>query len=114
MLPIKIKSSLINNKNVSGGPLPSFIKFMGKSFVIRPTDLKQKGMYKIEVSLEDGFADPNKYKFSFNVDRDPGSKISIKQSGFKVSRAQVKLSQVKRDGKLRMQFFSPLSSSELT
>jgi hypothetical protein len=69
---------LINNKNVGGGLLPAFIKFTGKSIVIKPTDLKQKGIYKIEVSLDDGFAKPNKYKFSVNVDRDPSSKTNIK------------------------------------
>jgi hypothetical protein len=82
MLPINISASLINNKNVGGGPLPPFIKFMGKSFVIRPTDAKHKGIYKIEISLDDGFADPNKYKFSVNVDRDPSSTINKKQFGF--------------------------------
>jgi hypothetical protein len=38
---------LINNKNIGGGLLPAFIKFTGKSIVIKPTDLKQKGIYKI-------------------------------------------------------------------
>jgi hypothetical protein len=69
---------LINNKNVGGGPLPAFIKFNGKAIVIKPTDLKHKGIYKIEVTLDDGFANPNKYKFSVNVDRDPSSITNIK------------------------------------
>lgn len=69
---------MINNKNVGGGPLPAFIKFNGKSIDIRPTDLKHKGIYKIEVTLDDGFAKQNKYKFSVNVDRDPSTKTNIK------------------------------------
>jgi hypothetical protein len=73
---------LINSKNVGGGPLPAFIKFTGKSIEIKPSDVKHKGIYKIEVSLDDGFAKPNKYKFSVNIDRDPSSKTNIKQSGF--------------------------------
>jgi hypothetical protein len=56
---------------------------------------------------------PNKYKFKVTVEKDPNATIANKFKGFLVSKAQVKLMQVTRDGKLRMQFLAPMLSSEL-
>jgi ribosomal protein L9 len=43
------------------------MKFVDKSIVIKPTNPKNMGKHQVEVSLEDGFSSPNKYKFSVIV-----------------------------------------------
>jgi hypothetical protein len=62
-LPIKITACLLSN-STGGTPskLPSFIKLQGKSIGIKPTSLKELGAFKLEVSLDDGYSKPNKYK----------------------------------------------------
>ena len=103
-LPIKISASL--SQGGTATKLPLFIKLQGKSLAFRPTSLKDLGTYKLEVSLDDGYSLPNKYKMRVIVQPDPSAED--KHQGFQVSKAQVKLLQVTRDGKLRLRFLAPM------
>ena len=44
-LPIKMSVSSINLNGVGGGPLPSFMKVVEKSIIIRPASSKNKGRH---------------------------------------------------------------------
>jgi hypothetical protein len=68
-LPITTTTNLIVNGS-AGRALPSFIKFDGKSFFFKPKDLAEKGVYIIQVILEDGYSLPNEYKFNLTVDEE--------------------------------------------
>jgi hypothetical protein len=110
-LPIKISASLASNSpGGSTSKLPPFIKLQGKSLAIKPTTLKELGTYKLEVYLDDGYSKPNKYKMRVIVEPDPTAEDNHK--GFQVSKAQVKLMQVTRDGKLRVRFLAPMQVSD--
>lgn len=79
-LPIKITANLLSNSGASASALPAFIKLQGKSLAIKPTELKHQGQYKLEISLDDGYAQPNKYKMRVTVDVDPNAED--KHKGF--------------------------------
>jgi hypothetical protein len=53
------------------------------------------------------------YKFKVNVIQDPNFNDSLKNNGFKVTKASVSLIQVTRDGKLKMKIMSPILTPDL-
>jgi hypothetical protein len=86
-LPIKVKALLLTGKT-STDPLPPFIKLQGgKQLYFNPTHEKNKGIYKIQVELDDGHSEPNKYKFAVNVSVESVIKTADKKKGFQVSKA---------------------------
>jgi hypothetical protein len=90
--------------------LPTFIKLKSKSIEIRPTIIKQLGTYKLEVYLDDSYSKPNIYKMRVIVESEP--KAEVKQKALQVSKAQVRLMQVTRNSKLRIQFLAPVLVSD--
>ena len=73
--------------------------------------LKELGTYKLEVCLDDSYSKPNIYNMSV-IDL-PDLKVEYKHEGLQASKAQVRLKQVTRSGKLRIQFLAPVLVSDL-
>jgi len=65
-LPIKITVSLLLPSGTAT-VLPPFIKHQGKSLKFKATDAKHLGDYKLEISLDDGYAKPKKYKMKVTI-----------------------------------------------
>jgi len=51
--------------------LPSFIKLQGKQIAIDSKKDKEKGLYLIEIGLDDGFSKPKTYEMKVHIDIDP-------------------------------------------
>ena len=60
--------------------------------------------------LDDSYSKPNIYKMRVIVESEP--KAEVKQKALQVSKAQVRLMQVTRSGKLRIQFLAPVLVSD--